>query len=199
MSIEIMNCHLKCLPHGRPSVRQTSFLRVLVLKFKLYSDFPTYWDFWQSQPCIRQIMHLLLPVTLCLITKLFLLKALWKFEQDLSCLQHRLIDLVKQYWHFTLSNLISSKFSCYQKPFSIRFFDPNRFFFLFNAKIGGTAKISVNFDSICKICEFLSIIVLRSGSVLLYLTVSGKGSLIDVLISFSNSFLGIVIARLICV
>ena len=71
-----------------------------------------------------------------------------------------------------------------------------RFLFLLNAKIGGSIKISINFGSICKICQFLSIAVLRSGRVLLYVTVSGKRSVVDVLILFSNSFLGIEIARL---
>ena len=72
-------------------------------------------------------------------------------------------------------------------------------FVSFNTKIGGSAKISFNFGSICKICQFLSIIVLRSGRVLLYVTVSGKRSVLDVLILFSNSFLGIEIVWLICV
>ena len=44
-------------------------------------------------------------VTLCLIKKVFLLKALWKVEQVLSCLQHRLIDLVKRGWQKFLSFL----------------------------------------------------------------------------------------------
>ena len=43
-----------------------------------------------------------------------------------------------------------------------------RFLFLLNANIGGSAKISFNFGSICKICQFLSITVLRSGRVLLF-------------------------------
>ena len=75
-----------------------------------------------------------------------------------------------------------------------------RFLFLLNAKTGGSAKISFKFGSICKTCQFLSIIVLRSGRVLLYVTVSGKSSVLDVVnVLFSNSFLGIEIARLICV
>ena len=74
-----------------------------------------------------------------------------------------------------------------------------RFLFLLNAKIGGSAKISFNFGSIYKICQFFSIIVLRSGRVLLYVTVSGKHSVLDVLILFSYSFCGIGIAQLICV
>ena len=44
-------------------------------------------------------------------------------------------------------------------------------------------------------CQFLSVIVLRSGRVLLYITVSGKCTVLDVLILF----LRIEIARLICV
>ena len=56
-----------------------------------------------------------------------------------------------------------------------------------------------NFSSIYKIRQFLSIIVLKSGRVLLYVTVSGKRSVLDVLILLSNFFLEIVIARLICV
>ena len=43
----------------------------------------------------------------------------------------------------------------------------------------------------------LSIIVLRSGKVLLYITIGGKRSVLDVLILFSNSFLGIEIVWLI--
>ena len=74
-----------------------------------------------------------------------------------------------------------------------------RFLFLLNAKIGGSAKIFFSFGSICKICQFLSIIVLRSGRILLLVTVNGERSLLDVLILFSNSFLGTEIARLICV
>ena len=74
-----------------------------------------------------------------------------------------------------------------------------RFLFLLNAKTGGSTKISFNFGSICKLCQFLSIIVLRSGRVLLYVTVSGKRSVLDVLILFSYSFHGIGIAQLICV
>ena len=74
-----------------------------------------------------------------------------------------------------------------------------RFLFLLNTKIGGSAKFYLNFGSICKICQFLTIIVLKSGRVLLHVTVSGKGSVLDVLILFSKSFLGIEIARLICV
>ena len=73
------------------------------------------------------------------------------------------------------------------------------FLFLLNAKIGVLAKISFNFGSICKICQFLSMFVLSSGRILLYVTVSGKRSVLDVLILFSNSFHGIVIPRLICV
>ena len=74
-----------------------------------------------------------------------------------------------------------------------------RSLFLWNAKTGSLAKVSCNFGSICKICQFLLITVLRSGRFLLYVTVSGKRSVLYVLILFSNSFLGIEIARLICV
>ena len=74
-----------------------------------------------------------------------------------------------------------------------------RFWFLLNAKIGGSAKFLLNFGSICKIRQILSIIVLKSGGVLLYVKTSGKRSVLDVLILLSNLFLGIEIARLICV
>ena len=74
-----------------------------------------------------------------------------------------------------------------------------RVLFLLNVKIGGSTKISSNFGLICKICQFLLIIVLRSGTVLLYVTVSGKSSVLDGLILFSNSFLEIKAALLICV
>ena len=44
----------------------------------------------------------------------------------------------------------------------------------------------------------MSIIVLKSGRALLYVTVSGKRSVLSVLILFSNSFLETEIERLIC-
>ena len=116
----------------------------------------------------------------------------------MSCLEHRLTDLVKHGWHFPLLNLFTFKIFLLSKTLLPSIMSP-RFLFLLNAKIGGSAKISFNFGSICKICQFLSIIVLRSGRVLLYVTVSGKRSVLDVLILLSNSFLGIEIARLICV
>ena len=116
----------------------------------------------------------------------------------MSCLQHRLIDLVKHGWHFPLLNFLTLKFFLLSKSLLPPIMSL-RFLFLLNAKIGVSAKISFNFGSICKICQYLSIIVLRSGRILLYVTVSGKRSVLDVYILFSNSFLGIVIARLICV
>ena len=125
-------------------------------------------------------MQLLLQLTLSLIKKVFLLKALWKVEEVFSCLQHKLIDLVKHGWHYPLLNF--SKF----KKFKIFLLSKTllppimslRFLFLLNAKIGGSAKISFNFGSICKICQFLSIINLKSGWVLLHVTVSGKRSVL---------------------
>ena len=74
-----------------------------------------------------------------------------------------------------------------------------RFSFPLNAKIGGSAKISFNFGSICRIRQFLPITVLRSGRALLHVTVSGKRSVLDVLILFSYSFLGIELAPLFCI
>ena len=61
-----------------------------------------------------------------------------------------------------------------------------QFLLLLNAKIGGSAKKNFDFGSICKICQFLSISVLRSGRVLLYVPVSGKRSVVDALNFFSN-------------
>ena len=126
-----------------------------------------------------------------------MLKTFWKVEQVLNCLQHRLIDLVKHGWHFPLLNLFTFKFFLLWKTLLPPMMSL-RFLFLWNNKIGGSAKISFNLGSICKICQFLSTTVLRSGRVLLYVTVSGKLSVLDVLISFGNSFLGIEIARLMC-
>ena len=78
-----------------------------------------------------------------------------------------------------------------------------RLLFLLNAKIGGSAKIPFNFGSICNnmpiFRNYRFVIILRSGRVLLYATVCGKRSVLDVLILFGNSFLGIEIAWLICV
>ena len=137
-------------------------------------------------------MQLLVHVTLCLIKKVFLLKALWKVEQVL-------IDLVKHGWHFPLLDFFKFKIFLLSKTLLFLIISL-RFPFLLNAKIGGSAKMYFNFGSICKICQFFfSIIVLRSGRILLYVTVTGKSSVLDVLILFSNLFLGIEIAPSICV
>ena len=143
-------------------------------------------------------MQLILRVTLCHIKKVFLLKALWKVEKVLSCLQHNLIDLVKHVWHFPLLNFFQFKIFLLWKTL-LHPIMSLKFLFLLNVKIGGSAKISFSFGSMCKICQFLSIIVLRSSRGLLYVTVSGKRSVLDVLILFSNLFLETEIARLICV
>ena len=74
-----------------------------------------------------------------------------------------------------------------------------RFLFVFNLKIGRSAKISFHFGSISEVCKFLSVIVARLGRILLHVTVSGKCSVLDALILFSDSFVGMEIARLICV
>ena len=66
-------------------------------------------------------------------------------------------------------------------------------------QFGRSAKISFRFGSISEVCKFLSVIVARLGRILLYVTVSGKCSVLDNLILFSDSFLGMEIARLICV
>ena len=62
-------------------------------------------------------------------------------------------------------------------------------FFLLNAKIGGSAEVSFNFCTMCEISQFLSIIVLRSGRVLLYVPVSGKRSVLDFQFFLVTSFL----------
>ena len=107
------------------------------------------------------------------------LKKLWKVEHVLICLQHRSIDLVKHGWHFPLLNFFTFKIFLLSKTLLPPIMSL-RFLFLLNAKTGGSAKISFKFGSICKTCQFLSIIVLRSGRVLLYVTVSGKRSVLDV-------------------
>ena len=129
---------------------------------------------------------------------MFLLKTLWKVEQVLSCLQHRLIDLVKHGWRFLLIKFFTFKIFFVTKNLVTPDY-VSKIFVSFECQNWRNSKISFNFGSICKICYFLSIIVLRSGRFLLYVTASGKYSILDVLILFSNSFLGIVIAQLICI
>ena len=114
-------------------------------------------------------------------------------------LEHKLIDLVKHGRHFPLLNFFTFKEFFLLPKTLLPPVMSLRFLFLLNAKLGGSAKISFNFGLICKICQSLSIIVLRSGRVPLYVAVSGKCSVLDVLILLSNLFLRIEIARLICV
>ena len=140
---------------------------------------------------------MLLQVTLCLIKKVILLKTLWKVEQVLSRLQQvnwsRKTGLAFPFANFlfiqnffVIENLVTPDYvfkvvvslECQNWRFS---------------------KISFNFDSIGKIWQFLSIILLKSDIVLLQVTVSGKRSVLDTLFLYSNSFLGIAMARLIFV
>ena len=107
-------------------------------------------------------------------------------------------------WGISLCYIsLSSRFFCFSR-FSKNLLPPImflRFLLLLHAKIGGWAKIFFNFGSTCKICQFFPTIVLRSGGILLYVTVSPvsrKRSVLDVLILFRKSFLGTEIARLIC-
>ena len=128
---------------------------------------------------------------------MFLLKSLWKVEQVLSCLQYKLIDLVKHGWRFLLLNFFMFKILLLSKVLLPPIMSL-RFLFLLNAKIlnaktewkRGSAKISFNLDSICKICNFFSIIVSRSVRVLLYVTISAKRSVLAGLTLFGRSFLG---------
>ena len=90
---------------------------------------------------------------------MLLRKALWKVEQDLSCLQHRLIDLVKHGSHFPLLNFFTFKILLLSKTLLPPIMSL-RILCLFTVKIGGSAKISFKFDSICKICQFKYICVI---------------------------------------
>lgn len=120
----------KSLPHYSP----TPFLCMFILRFKLYSVFPRHCNLSQRQHSIIQVSQPPLQITLCLIIKVFLLKELWKTEQVWSCLQYRLIDLMKHSW---LPPIMSPKL-----------------LFLLNAKIWGSSKTSFNFGLICKIRQF---------------------------------------------
>ena len=79
-------------------------------------------------------------MTLRLIKKVFLLIALLKVEQVLSCLQHRLIDQVKHGWHFSLLNLFTFKMFLLSKTLLPLRFLLLSFLLLLNAKIRGSAK-----------------------------------------------------------
>ena len=168
------------------------FYVCLFLSFSCIRIFQHIVIFHKSNIPSGKLRSCLYKVTLCLIKKMFLLKALWKVEQVLSFLQHRVKDLAKHGWHFPLLNLFTFKFFLLSKTFLPPIISLKVFFSF-------SAKISFNFGWICKICQFLSMIVLRSGRVLLYKTVSSKRSVLDVLILFSDSIRGIEIARLICV
>ena len=101
--------------------------------------------------------------------------------------------------HFSLLNFFMFKIILLSKTLLPSCY-PLRILFLLKPKLIVQKKHLFIFGSICKTGTFLStFFVLRSDRVLLYVTVSGKRSVLDALILFSNSFLGIVIARLICV
>ena len=82
------------------------------------------------------------------IEKVFSLNALWKVGQVLSCLQHSLNNLGKHVGNFPLLNPLRSKFFLLSKTLLSPIMS-HRFLFLFNAKIGGIAKVSFNLVSVC--------------------------------------------------
>ena len=86
---------------------------------------------------------------------------------------------MKHGWHFLLLNLFT-----FQNLLLLKILLPwmmsLRFFFTLSAKTGGSAKVSFKFASVCKLCQFWSIIVLRTGRVLLYVTVSAKRLVLDI-------------------
>ena len=88
--------------------------------------------------------------------------ALWKFDVDIICLQQKLIVLVKQGWNIPLSKV----FACINLSF-IYFFTSSKLteiFVSFRGNIKSILKISVNLDSICKVCQILLIMRLTSVS-----------------------------------
>ena len=89
---------------------------------------------------------------LCLIPKVFLLKTLWRVEHVLICLKCRTIDLVRHGWDFPLLNFFTFKIFLLSKTLLPLIM----FLLLLNVKIGGSAKNSFSFDSVCKMCQFLS-------------------------------------------
>ena len=103
----------------------------------------------------------------CLIKKVFLLKALWKVEQVLSCLQHRLIDLVKHGWHFPLLNLFTFKIFCYKKPYYHRLCLKG-FGFFWMPKLEVQQKFLSILVQFVKYANFCQIIFLRSDRILRY-------------------------------
>ena len=134
----------KCLLHSGPSVLQTLLLCVFILKFKLYSDFPTYSDFLQRQhsdtlrSCLSDYEGAFVKGTL-------------KVEQVLIWLRHRIIDPVE---YFLLLRLFTFKSPLLSKTLLPTIMSL-RFLFLLNARIGRSAEIFQNLSSICKIYQFL--------------------------------------------
>ena len=102
-----------------------------------------------------------------------------KAAQVLSCLQCRLIDLVKRGWHFPLLNVLTFKIVLLSKTLLSTIMSP-RFLFLM--------KFLSTLVQFIKYANFW---------VLLYVTVSRNRWPLDVLILFSYSFLRIVTAWLI--
>ena len=179
----------KCLSHGGPSLLQTLFLCVFILKYNLFLIYVCIFQHIvifrkgnipsdKLRSCFCKWRHVW-------INDVFVKGAFEKLSKFWVVLQHRLIDLVKHGSHFCLLNFFTFKILLLSKTLSPLVMSL-RFLFLLNTKIGGSIKMSFNFGSICK---FLSIIVLRSGRVLLQAKVSNKLSVLDIFILFSNSFL----------
>ena len=105
-SLKLLPGIRKCLSHGGPSVLQTSFLWVSILKFKAYSNFPKAISRKCNIPSDK--LRSCFTFNVYLIVKVLLLKEFWKVKQVLNCLQHRLINLAKFAVTFNLINSVNS-------------------------------------------------------------------------------------------
>ena len=132
---------------------------------------------------------MLLHVKTCLASNVFCVIALWTYNVEIIWLQQKFIVLVKRWWYFPLPKV----FACV-----IWFF----FFFFFALKVissnkatekfpfkGNNRGILKNFlslDSVCKICQFLLILCLRSSRVTLKVT-NQKSSFLSFFVWFFHS------------
>ena len=108
-----------------------------------------------------------------LMSNAFCVIALWKYDAEIICLQQRFVVLVKQGWLFHLSKV----YACISFLLLWSLLPPiksRRFFVSFKDNKRGFLKISLTLGSFCKICQILLIMCLRSGRVLLKVTIKGN-------------------------
>ena len=131
---------------------------------------------------------MLLHVKTCLASNVFCVIALWTYDVEIIWLQQKFIVLVKRWWYFPLPKVFACV-SCFFFFVALKVISSNKAmekFLPFKGNNRGILKNSLSLDSVCKICQFLLILCLRSSRVTLKVT-NQKSSFLSFFVWFFHS------------